>query len=361
MQTSELIRSLGERFLELKENIQTEEATKNAFIMPFIQVLGYDVFNPLEVVPEFITDIGTKKGEKIDYAIFQNGHPVILIECKHWSKNLNLHDNQLLRYFHVSKAKFALLTNGIEYRFYSDIESPNKMDEVPFFSFDITSINEAQIEELMKFHKKHFEVDKIINTASELKYVNQIKLLLGEEMKTPSEAFVKFIVSSVYSGRATEKVMAQFKDFAQRASAQLLSELVSNRLKNALNQSVSNVNDMPLQQTSPETALANDDRKIETTVEEMEGYFIVKALLRKKIPVNRIAYRDAQSYFAILLDDNNRKTICRFYFNSSRKYIAILDKDKKESRIELKTLDDLYNFQTSLMETIENFEQQTSK
>ena len=355
MELKDAIRALGERFLELKENILTEEATKNAFIMPFIQVLGYDVFNPLEVVPEFITDIGTKRGEKIDYAILQNGQPIILIECKHWSKNLNLHDNQLLRYFHVSKAKFALLTNGIEYRFYSDIVSPNKMDDIPFFSFDITLITDHQIEELVKFHKKNFEVDKIISAASELKYVNEIKSLLHSELKSPSEAFVKYIIPNVYSGRATEKITAQFTDFTKRASMQLLNDLLANRIKNALSQNVNAIS--ASSENSKETVLsASEDKKIETTVEEMEGYFIIKALLRRKIEINRIAYRDAQSYFAILLDDNNRKTICRFYFNGTKKSLAILDKDKKETRFEINSLDDLYGFQQKLMDVLEIFE-----
>ena len=116
MDIKDQIKQLADRVNNLKTQIQTEEATKNAFIMPFIQILGYDVFNPLEVVPEYITDIGTKKGEKIDYAIFRDGSPTIIIECKNWSENLNLHDGQLLRYFHVSKANFGILTNGVVYR-----------------------------------------------------------------------------------------------------------------------------------------------------------------------------------------------------------------------------------------------------
>jgi hypothetical protein len=360
MELKDAIRSLGERFLELKENIQTEEATKNAFIMPFIQSLGYDVFNPLEVVPEYITDIGTKKGEKIDYAIFNGGQPVILIECKHWSKNLNLHDNQLLRYFHVSKAKFALLTNGIEYRFYSDIESPNKMDEVPFFAFDITSINDNQIEELLKFHKKNFEVEKIVSTANELKFVNEIKHFLSGQISSPSDGFVKYILSNVYSGRATEKVMAQFTEFTKRAGAQMLNDVVSSRLKSALSQNINNVNENS-EVSSESNIQSAEDKKIETTVEEMEGYFIIKALLRRKIEINRIAYRDAQSYFAILLDDNNRKTICRLYFNGSKKYIALLNEEKKEVKSEINTLDDLYNFQQKLVDAVEALNSSSAK
>ena len=181
-----------------KENIQTEEATKNAFVMPFLQCLGYDVFNPLEVVPEFIADIGIKKGEKIDYAIFKDGHPTILVECKDWRQNLNVHDGQLLRYFHVSKAKFGLLTNGIVYRFYSDLVAPNKMDEKPFLEFNITEIKENQIEELKKFHKANFDAESIVNTASEMKYMNELKHLLHQELTEPNAEFVKYFAKQVY-------------------------------------------------------------------------------------------------------------------------------------------------------------------
>ena len=148
--------------------------------------MGYDVFNPTEVVPEFVADLGLKKGEKIDYAIFKDSAPIILIECKHWAQNLDLHDGQLLRYFHVSKARFGLLTNGIVYRFYSDLVEANKMDEKPFLEFAITDIKDNQIEELKKFHKSYFDAESIVNTASELKYANELRNLLSQELNNPS-------------------------------------------------------------------------------------------------------------------------------------------------------------------------------
>src|ERR1700754_3182778 len=186
------IKLLGERFLVLKDQVLTEEATKNAFIMPFIKELGYDVFNPNEVTPELVADIGMKQGEKIDYAIMQNGEPIILIECKHHAAPLNVNNaSQLFRYFHTTKAKFSILTNGIEYKFYTDLVEPNKMDEKPFFAFNITDIKDNQIEELKKFHKAYYDFDNIVNTASELKYTNELSLLLTSEFANPSPDFVK--------------------------------------------------------------------------------------------------------------------------------------------------------------------------
>ena len=126
MDFKDQIKVLAERVIKLKENLQTEEATKTALIMPFIQALGYDIFDPTEVIPEYTCDLGIKKGEKIDYAICQDNAPIILVECKHWKENLDAHNSQLFRYFHVSKARFGILTNGIIYRFYTDLVEKNK-------------------------------------------------------------------------------------------------------------------------------------------------------------------------------------------------------------------------------------------
>ena len=356
MDFKDVVRQIGDRVGKLKENIQTEEATKNAFIMPFIQALGYDVFNPLEVVPEYVTDIGTKKGEKIDYAIFRDGSPVILVECKHWAQNLDLHDGQLLRYFHVSKAKFGILTNGVKYKFYSDLVEANKMDEKPFFEFEIAEINDVQVEELKKFHRDYFKIEEILNTASELKYIKEIKNILNSEFKVPSDTFVKFFVNQVYPGRATEKVMAQFQEYVRKSCSQTVNDWITDRLKSALNKESEENTAISV---SMESTPVVEEKKIETTVEEMEAYFIVKSILRTQVDATRVVYRDAQSYFSIILDDNNRKPICRFYFNGNKKMMGVFDSSKAETKIEIKTLDDIFLQSTALNQIVESYHQTT--
>ena len=336
-----------------KESIQTEEATKNAFVMPFLQSLGYDVFNPLEVVPEFIADIGIKKGEKIDYAIFKDGHPTILIECKDWRQNLNVHDGQLLRYFHVSKAKFGLLTNGIVYRFYSDLVAPNKMDEKPFLEFNITEIKDNQIEELKKFHKANFDAESIVNTASEMKYMNELKHLLHQELTEPSSEFVKYFAKQVYPSVVTAKVLEQFTEQTKKSIQHYISDLITERLKTAL--SKEDEKNKVENEISAEQNL-EDISKINTTEEELEAFLIVKTILRQKVPATRVTYRDAQSYFAIFLDDNNRKAICRLYLNGGKKYIGTLDENKKETKFEIGTLDEIFNYSEILLKTTELYE-----
>lgn len=317
--------------------------------MPFIKALGYDVFNPLEVVPEFVADIGIKKGEKIDYAIFKDNQPTILIECKHWEQNLNLHDGQLLRYFHVSKAKFGLLTNGIEYRFYSDLVEANKMDEKPFLEFKISEIKDNQIEELKKFHKSYFDIESIVNTASELKYTNELKQILHKELNTPSSEFVKFFAKQVYPSVVTQKVLEQFTELTKKSIQQYISELYTERLKNALTKENEN---NKVQVNEKDNLVEQVDYKIETTQEELEAFMIVKTILRQKIAIDRIFYRDAQSYFTVIIDDSNRKLVCRLYLDK-KKFISFIGEDKKEIKFELHTIDDIFNYANELLKISE--------
>jgi hypothetical protein len=353
MDFKDQIKQLGDRVAKLKDQIQTEEATKNAFIMPFLQALGYDVFNPTEVVPEFISDIGIKKGEKIDYAIFKDGSPTILIECKHWAQNLNIHDGQLLRYFHVSKAKFGLLTNGINYRFYSDLVEPNKMDEKPFLEFNINEIKDNQVEELKKFHKTVFDAESITNTASELKYMNELKHLIQQELINPTPDFVKHFARQVYPSVVTAKVLEQFTNLTKKSIQQHISDLITERLKTALTKE----DEETKKQEAIQAELAKvDEVKVITTDEELEGFMIVKTILRQKISATRITHRDAQSYFAILLDDNNRKTICRLYLNGGRKFFATLDDQKKEVKNEINSLDDIFQHAETLLKIVDQYD-----
>ena len=188
--------------------IQTEEATKSAFVMPFIsQILGYDVFDPTEVIPEFICDVGTKKGEKIDYAISKGGEIQILIECKKIGEPLNVkHASQLFRYFHVTNARISILTNGQLYKFFTDLDAPNKMDEKPFLELDLLDIDEHVVPELVKLTKSAFDVDSIVSAAGELKFISQIKKMISSQFSEPDEDFVKLFASRVYDGILTQKV-----------------------------------------------------------------------------------------------------------------------------------------------------------
>jgi hypothetical protein len=322
--------------------------------MPLIQALGYDIFNPLEVVPEFVADHGTKKGEKVDYAIKKDNSMVMLIECKWCGSRLDgCHCSQLYRYFSVTEARFGILTNGIRYQFFSDLDEANKMDANPFFEFDMLDFDEQKVEELKKFSKTAFDLDNILTTASDLKYTNAIKKIFREELNNPSVEFVRFFTSKVYTGRLTQPILDQFSGIVKKALSQSLRERVNERITKALDA------DQEEHQEAVEAAVVDASGEevkdgILTTEEEREALNIVKAIVREVVDVKRIAMRDTKSYCGILLDDNNRKPICRLHFNTMQKYLEVI-KQKKGERIPIDGVDDIFKHADSLKATASEY------
>ncbi|WP_295003506.1 type I restriction endonuclease [uncultured Dechloromonas sp.] len=353
------LRALATRIANTKDLIQTEEATKNAMVMPFIQALGYNVFDPLEVTPELVADVGMKKGEKVDYAILSSGKPIILFECKKAGAELNVnHASQLFRYFHVTEARFGVLTNGIRYQFFTDLEQPNKMDEKPFLEFNILDFKDQEVEELKKFAKASFNVDTILMTANDLKYTRIIQNQLAEWMTNPSEEFVRLVAADHLAGkRFTPAVKEQFTSITKRAFQQLIGDRINDRLRVAMAPEQA-AEAAPATTAAPQEAAepTNDTTAITTTLEEIEGFHIVRAVLRDVVATKRIVMRDAQSYCAILLDDNNRKPICRLRFNNTaRLAIGLMDSEKNEERVPLADLDELYNYADRLKATVQSY------
>ena len=355
MDFKDMITQLGQRVEKLKENMPTEEATKNALILPMISALGYNVFDPTEVLPEFICDIGTKKGEKIDYAIMQDGKPVILIECKHWQQDLTLHDNQLLRYFNVSSAKFGVLTNGIKYRFYTDLQEKNKMDEVPFLEIDIQELNESKIQELKKFHKSYFDVDNVLSTANELKYLGELRLIIQSEFSKPSDDFVRFFGKRVYNGVLTQRGVEELSPLVKRSIDNYVNEIIAERLKVAIDKNPDQKQDNEQQR---EEGMTEHESDIVTTEEELEGFYICKAILSRVLASERISYKDRKDYFAIIIDNKVTRTICRLRFNYNEiRRVSFVNEDKTETDIDLMNgnISDLYNYEDKLLEIAKRF------
>lgn len=344
------LQALAGKINKLKDSIETEEATKNAFILPFINALGYNVFDPTEVIPEYTADLGTKKGEKVDYAIFNEEKLAMLFECKWCGNNLKEENaSQLYRYFSVTEARIAVLTNGIIYRFYSDLDELNKMDEKPFLELDLLNIDPALVNELKKLSKSSFDLDDMLSTASDLKYTKEINHILSDELKSPSEDFVKFFASRVYSGRLTQSVREQFTDITKRALHQFINSQINQRLKSALASETESSDDVESKALDEQPVETTEDskpkRKVDTTEEEMEAFYIIKSILRSVVELDRIAHRDTQNHFGVLLDDNNRKPICRFHFNAkTKKYIGLFDENKNEDKIQIDCLDDIYKY-----------------
>lgn len=352
MELATKLLELEKRTQQHREVLLTEEAAKTALVMPFIQALGYDVFNPSEVVPEFTADVGLKKGEKVDYAICRNGAISMLIECKPASSELSVtHAAQLFRYFSVTDARVAVLTNGVVYQFYSDIDQPNKMDERPFYTFTLDGMRKTDPAILDRFTKSGFDIDKIVEEAGNLKIQSLLREELKKEFAQPSEDLVRLLSGKVYTGKFTAAIKEKFQVHVAAAIASLVRELVSERLTSALN----------VADPTPTTAAsigeaAIGEERIATTDDELAGWRIVQAICSKRVSPKRIIIRDQKSYCGILLDDNNRRSVARLYFNSpTTRYVSTFV-GKEEERHLITDLTDIYKLSDAILLRLGEFE-----
>ena len=341
------LKQFSKRVETIKENIHTEEATKTSMIMPFFQMMGYDVFDPHEFLPEFTADVGIKKGEKVDYAILIEGKPSILIEAKWCGESLDKHGSQLFRYFGTTTAKFGILTNGIVYQFYTDLEEPNKMDIKPFLEINLLDIKDWYDVELKKFHKDVFDIETIFNTASELKYSNEIKNFMAQQLKNPEDDFIKYILSKVYTGKKSQNVIEKFKDVVKKSLNNFVLEKMSDKISLALKTNEAT------EETAITTLEVNDievnKNKIVTTEEELEAFFIVRSILKNSVPTkDKINYKDTENYFGIMYDNNIRKWICRINLDGASKYIVLHTENKPHIKYSIECVEDIYKFAEEL-------------
>ena len=231
------VRLRSSRFAKRVEHILTEGATKSALVQPFIQMLGYDIFDPQEVIPEFAANVGIKKDAKVDYALVLNGKPTILVEAKVYGHNLDKADTaQLRQYFHATDARFGVLTDGIAYRFFSDMENANRMDTHPFFEFNMLDFTDAQVAVLKRFTKDSFNLGKAQDVARNLKYLADIKRILATELDSPSHEFVSFFRKRVFEKPPSSKVKGQFEPRVKEAFGQFIKDHIKERFQSALAQ-----------------------------------------------------------------------------------------------------------------------------
>lgn len=352
MELKEKLLALADRAEKIITQIKTEEGTKQSLILPFFQILGYDVFNPLEFCPEFDADYGIKKGEKVDYAIIIDNVPTILVEAKCCNDKLDRHGAQLFRYFNTSKAKFGVLTNGIKYRFFTDLDETNKMDEKPFFEVDLFNLTDNQISYITNFHRKTLDVDSILTSASDLKYSNLIKDYLKGQLTSTSEDLASFLVGQVYEGRKTSSVIEKFIPVVNKSLNQFINETMSSKFAETLK-------GPSIQSSITEEVIDTVDdssqiSKIVTTATELEAFAIIKSMIRSLVDPSNITYKDTESYFGVLFQNNTRKWICRLFLGT-KKSIVLPIGEKGSERFYIDSIDDLYNYEAELKEVIQKY------
>ena len=334
------IKKLQSKIAIVKDRLETEESTKTALVLPFIQLLGYDIFNPTQVLPEFNCDIAKGKGEKVDYALLIKNKVEIIIECKGFGVNLAPHRNQLSRYFVSTKAKYAILTNGILYQFYTDLDNKNLMDEIPFFQFSLENYSVSDIEILEQFMFSNFNADKIDQNASEYKIITGVTGEIKTLFEKPNIETIKLFTKSSYKGRYTDSAISRLTILFKKALKQFVNDRVSNQLKSA---------------TEAEEVIDNNCGKIITTEEEKQAFYIVQAIARDIIPSEDIVMRDQINLCMILYKNDQCKPIVKLYFNDVKNLqIELFDEDGSY-KIELATLDEIYDYKDTIIKICKKY------
>jgi predicted type IV restriction endonuclease len=301
------LKKLSEQIENRKKYITNEEATKQSLIIPFLNILGYDVFNPFEVEPEYCADFGMKKGEKVDYAIKKDGIPIIFIEAKSIYEKLESHNAQLYRYFNsTTSVKFAILTNGDEYKFFTDLNQENIMDKSPFFTFRMSSLSNMDAEILQRFTKANFDSNQLVEFAEELVYMININQTLKELFRNPSDEFLRFLIRDFTNTRITNNVLDRFRPIVKKAINQTMLSIISEGLSKG--EDADQNGDLEALNAEPSENAVEDqengegkESNILTTKQELKSFEIIRDILSKENrDVSEVKYKETGRYFGIM-------------------------------------------------------------
>jgi len=331
---------------------RNEAVTKQSLILPLITAWGYDPHDADEVCPEYTADHGTKKGEKVDYAILRDNCPLMFIECKPAYEELtDKYESQLHRYFSVtSECRVAILTNGIRYKFFSDFEKPNVLDNIPFFEIDLRNITNDQIDILKRFSKSEIDINKLIPEARKMLRMRNVMSILNTELERPSEDHVRAICLKCHRGKITQNIINEYTPLVKQAFSQIVNDRAATMLKKTAEDMEKEVKVKPHKEAKKVMAGPKP------TEEEIIGFDIVRAICMSLVSAERVFIRKNETYCSVLLDDNNRKTLLRMYFNNrNRKFIATIDADKKEKKTPIDMVPEISKVKDNIRESVKMY------
>lgn len=320
----EKIASHAQHVLRVGEHCTTEETTKQALILPLLDILGFNAYDPTKVRAEYSADLpGVKNGERVDYALFCQSIPVILIEAKSYNENLNNHAPQLMRYFNASpEVEFAIITNGREWRFFTDLKNKNVMDDKPFLTINFEKLDQTKITNLSRFCHDSFQADTLRVLAEESAYLSLFTKTISSSLKEVDSDFVRYVASHSNIGRQlTQKFIETITPLVKQAVEKSVSEMVVSGLSNpAQVTNSSQLEQLETQNTEDSVADIVDpnNSKIITTVNEQDVFNFTQILLGD----DDIVWKDTESYFSVLYQGKSNRWLFR-YFDKQRPYISI--------------------------------------
>lgn len=261
MNLKETLETLNKVVGEHQELIKNEESTKQFLILPLLRGLGYDTYSPQEVNPEFTADFH-KKNEKVDYAISINGEPKIFVEAKSINSPITKSAPQLSRYFSTfPNVRLGILTNGVEYHFFTDLNNTNIMDSKPFFVFRITDYTEEDFNHLIKFSKNLYDYESVKGLAESLMYSESFKSVIKEILENPNDDFIKFVIKERFKFKVTQQFINTARPLVQKSIQESLAEIISEKFGVA-------TTNQPIQE---QEEVQLEEKKIYYSAEEIES------------------------------------------------------------------------------------------
>lgn len=313
----ENLRKHVEHVKTLGPHCTTEETTKQALILPFLNILDFNPFDPTKVKAEYGADFpGVKNNERVDYALFSDGHPVMFIEAKPFTEKLTNHTGQLSRYFNATPGvAIAAITNGKEWRFFTDLKNQNIMDDTPFLTVDITNLSDTDPEQITRFRHDNFQADKLKTFAEERVYASIFQGVIENCLRNPDADFVKFVaIRSNLAPKLTGKFIEAMTPIVKHAVADAISRMVVSGLSAPLPP----VPIPPAQTPEPEAISSEYDvidatnPKIITTFNERRVLSIVQAMLEGQVVTEEIVGKDTESYYTVLYQGKVNRWLLRY-------------------------------------------------
>jgi predicted type IV restriction endonuclease len=316
----------GDQIKDKLPHVHGEESTKQALVIPLLRLLGYDVYDPREIYPEYTSDFAIKRSgqlEKVDYAILSGGSPVMFVECKAHDQPLEDHTGQLAKYFNATPSvRVAILTNGLRVKVFTDLQQPNVMDPTPWIEIDMLQLRAIELETLRKLRKSDFSVDDMIAHAERTVYFRKMADFVTAMLREPSEGFVRFVASEVFpSVRLMPKVVERLSP--------ILKDAIQAAVLDSVAKSFATPPAMPETDPPPPVVAAatagegatEREKNIVTTPEETRCFEMIAGWIHEVIPDATVVPRDSQMYFAVH-QGNVRTWFVRFNVQTPPYWIA---------------------------------------
>lgn len=311
----------AEHIKKVAEHCTTEETTKQALILPMLDILGFNAYDPTKVQAEYRAEYrGVKSTDRIDYALMLNGEPVAFIEAKSYGEELSNHEGQLERYFNsATNVLIAAITNGVEWRFFTDLNEKNTMDEDPFLVVDFSKLEESQISRLYHFRRDGFKPDHLKEIAEESVYLNLFTDTIRNNLREPGIEFLRFIArQSEIRRQLNAGFLESIAPIVKRAVGSAISDMVVSGLSAKQEpEKQEHIVEVDIYADQVDA----DNPKIITTYQERQIYDFTKSLLPEV--EDRLISRDTESYFTVLYDGKTNRWLFRYYGDRKEPIIVL--------------------------------------